>query len=415
MFRAGRAGLRMAKQPQVLIDVHTHMYYPAYMEVLRQRTAIPKVVRNAKNEERLVILPNEEMNASDTTNIGRPIGAEYFDVREKLQFMDAHGISHSIVSLANPWLDFLTSDAERAAAPETARKLNEDLNTMCAGAAADSRLFGFAVLPTTAGGAACAREVEACFRAPEPHNSHLKGVILGTSGVLGQGLDGKEMEPVYAALEQQDAVLFIHPHYGLAGEDLSRYGHSLELALGFPMETSIAISRLILSGVLDRYPNLKVYVAHAGGVLPYLQGRLDSCVGYEKQIVLQKKPSDYLRDLYYDAIIYNPDCLKLLVDTVGADRIMYGTDHPFFPPTEGEQKWKSALKIQEIVPEEHRETIFGNTATRLFGLESEVAKALSHGITSASGKNGNSASEKTRGTFEQGQSAGESGFAQMKM
>lgn len=131
--------------------------------------------------------------------------------------------------------------------------------------------------------------------------------------------------------------------------------------------------------MLDRFPNLKVLVSHAGGVLPWLQGRLDSCVGYEKSIRLaKKKPSDYLADLYYDAIIYNEDCLEVLLKTVGPQRIMYGTDHPFFPPAAeegggcGEAQWKSAIKIQEIM-----EAVGGagvveqmrwGTASELFGL-----------------------------------------------
>ena len=78
---------------------------------------------------------------------------------------------------------------------------------------------------------------------------------------------------------------------------MSEYGHSLELSLGFPMETTIAVTRLILSGVLDRYPKLKVLVAHAGGTLPWLHGRIDSCVAYEENLVsnLKKKPTDYLK------------------------------------------------------------------------------------------------------------------------
>eukprot|EP00392_Amoebophrya_sp_AT5.2_P014931 g15113.t1 len=347
---------------QHLIDVHTHMYYPSYMDILRRRTRIPKVISNKlssssgskiKSEERLVILPNEE--SSQESSVGRPIGAEYFDVNEKLKFMDDHGISHSI-------------------------KLNDDVAEMCGKHPA--RLSGFSILPTSSGGDACAAEVvrsagvtvkNAAAGGAEVPNTFrpLRGVILGTSGVKGLGLDSLEMEPVYAALEKTKMVLFIHPHYGLRGEDLSKYGHSLELALGFPMETSIAIARLICSGVLDRYPELKVHVAHAGGVLPYLQGRLDSCVEYEKHIQLRKRPSEYLRDLYYDAIIYDRKCLNMLIDTVGSDRLMYGTDHPFFPPKNSKDLWKSALKIQEIVPEEAKGEIFGQTAIDLFGLEEE--------------------------------------------
>ncbi|CAD7955308.1 unnamed protein product [Amoebophrya sp. A25] len=356
------------KTDRFLVDVHSHMYYPGYMNILRARKTIPKVVpsRVTAGQERLVILPNEENN-NETADIGRPIGSEYFDVGAKLEFMNTHRISHSIVSLANPWLDFLNANAEEvASAPKLARRLNADLESLCASEKAASRLYGFGILPTTAGGVACAEEV----RSHLSQLPHLRGVILGTTGVLGRGLDcAAEMDPVYAELEKSGLVLFIHPHYGLRGEDMSQYGHSLELALGFPMETSIAISRLILSGVMDRFPNLKVYVAHAGGVLPWLQGRLDSCVGYEKEIRLEKAPSEYLKDLYYDAIIYNSDCLDLLIKSVGADRIMYGTDHPFFPPTGTEKLWKSAVKIQEIIPSQHRDTIYSSAAAKLFGLQ----------------------------------------------
>ena len=92
--------------PSPLVDVHTHMYPPKYMEILRARGNIPKVVKNHQNEDRLVILPNEKV-CEQTGNVGRPIGFEYFDAQEKLNFMDRHHISHSVVSVANPWLDFL--------------------------------------------------------------------------------------------------------------------------------------------------------------------------------------------------------------------------------------------------------------------------------------------------------------------
>ena len=120
-----------------LVDVHTHMYPPAYMDMLRQRASsqqIPFVVKNHAGDDRLVILPNEKA-CEKTGNIGRPIGAEYFDFAEKIAFMDRHAISHSVVSVANPWLDFL--DAAGAGSPgeqeqvSLAVELNRDLEKMC--------------------------------------------------------------------------------------------------------------------------------------------------------------------------------------------------------------------------------------------------------------------------------------------
>lgn len=102
------------------IDVHTHVYLPAYMETLRSRTSVP-YVRRIAGEDRLVILPGEDEEA--TTAVGRPIGPEYHEIARKLEFMDRHGIQSSVISLANPWLDFLSAEE----APDVARRLNDEL------------------------------------------------------------------------------------------------------------------------------------------------------------------------------------------------------------------------------------------------------------------------------------------------
>ncbi len=102
------------------IDVHTHMYLPKYMEILKKRSDIPKVI-TIGGEDRLVILPGEADEV--TTSTGRPIGREYWDVNAKLQYMAKHNISHSVVSLANPWLDFL----EGQEAESVAQELNDEL------------------------------------------------------------------------------------------------------------------------------------------------------------------------------------------------------------------------------------------------------------------------------------------------
>ena len=343
----------MTKNVIKIIDVHTHMYYPKYMNLLRKRTNIPKIIKTYDNEERLVILPNEN-------NIGRPIGREYWDVNEKIKFMDNHNIDVSIISLANPWLDFLTDNDNPV---KFANMLNNDLHNMCLDK--ENRLFGYGVLPMN----------DVNFGKNEIKNismlKNLKGIILGTSG-YGKGLDDPNMDIIYEEIEKNNLVLFIHPHYGIKGENLSKYGHSLELSLGFPFETSIAISKLILSGVMDRFPKLKILVSHSGGTLPYLIGRLDSCVKYEKNIVksLKKLPSDYLKDLYYDSIIYNADCLKLLKNLVGIDNIMYGSDHPFFPPLI-DKNWESATKIQEIIPNEFKTKILYKNAENLFNIKND--------------------------------------------
>lgn len=248
-----------------MIDVHTHMYTPKYMNILRSRSDIPKV-RTVNNEDRLIILPGEE--DEKTTTVGRPIGREYFDVQAKLEYMHNHNISHSIISLANPWLDFLTGDAAAAAAQE----LNDELQSICE--QSNGRLSGFATLPV--------RNVAASIKEIQRLKSMscIKGVILGTPGA-GNGLDDEKLRDMLHAINEANFTIFLHPHYGVGVEHYQNTGHALFLALGFPFETTVSIARLIVSGTLDRVKNLKLLVAHAGAALPSLIGRLDSCVAHD--------------------------------------------------------------------------------------------------------------------------------------
>jgi len=319
------------------IDVHTHMYLPSYMDVLRKRTEIPRVV-HVGGEDRLIILPGED--AELTTSSGRPIGREYWDVAAKLKFMDVHGIEKSVVSLANPWLDFLTGSA----AASVAQELNDELQGICE--KSKGRLLGFATLPV--------RNPEASVREVERLKSlsHIKGVILGTPGA-GNGLDHPNVRDMLLAIESQGYPIFLHPHYGVGNEHYNDSGHSLFLALGFPFETTVCVSRMIVSGALDKMPKLKLLVAHAGAALPSLIGRLDSCVAHDLAIAnrVQHAPSEYLKRMYFDAISYSPAALNHLIELVGEDRIMFGTDNPFFPPPGVDSKkvidaeWPSTTKV----------------------------------------------------------------------
>jgi aminocarboxymuconate-semialdehyde decarboxylase len=105
----------------------------------------------------------------------------------------------------------------------------------------------------------------------------------------------------------------------------------LPLALGFPLETTIAVTRMLLSGIWDRFPNLKVLIAHSGGTLPFLAGRIESCIAHDAHLKRESK-LEHRRDLweilrnniYLDAVIYADVGLKAAVDASGSDRLMFG-------------------------------------------------------------------------------------------
>ena len=166
------------------VDVHTHVYLPRYMNVLRSRKNVPRVI-SARGCERLIILPKEE---EGHTEGGRPIGDEYWDWQRKIDYMDANHIQRSVISLANPWLDFLP----KAEQVSLATDLNFDLQEVCD--QSNGRLYGFGVIPQDISAALCE------LKRIEMH-SKLRGIILSTSG-MGDGLDHPSMLEVYEAVSK---------------------------------------------------------------------------------------------------------------------------------------------------------------------------------------------------------------------
>jgi len=359
---------------------------------LRTRSSVPKIlpiVRDGQTvEERLLILENEPSG-------GRPVGAQYWDRNEKLKFMDRHGIDVSVVSTANPWLDFLPASQAHTLALE----LNEDLEEYCSTSPSLAttpikRLYGFGLLPlvpeiTTASLLEAVKQIS--------DSSHLKGLIMGTRGV-GRGLDDEALDPVWKAIEAAGLVVFLHPHYGVdskAWGDKDN-GHVLPLALGFPFETTVAATRLILSGTLDRFPNLRVLLAHSGGALPQLSSRLASCIDHDPIVASRLKHDAryYLGKLYFDAVSYGPEELGFVSEVIsrsgrfeagstaadktdrglGSARMLFGTDHPFFPPLKSMDKWKSVVDNLDAIDavqgwsQEDKDGVRGSNALSLFGL-----------------------------------------------
>jgi predicted TIM-barrel fold metal-dependent hydrolase len=257
--------------------------------------------------------------------------------------MSTHRIATSVISLANPWLDFLPSDEALAAASE----INQDLEAICADS--NERLYAFGTLPITANPVDVVSEIYRLDGLP-----HIRGVILGTAG-RGTGLDDPALEPIWDVLGKTQLLIFLHPHYGLSndvfGPRAQEYGHVLPLSLGFPMETTIAFVRMWLSGVFDRHQGLRILVAHAGGTVPFLAGRLESCVEHERRFrdehgnqMDRKSLWCILKEnVWLDAVAYSKIGVQAAIDAVGEDRVLFGTDHPFFPPMDdGAKEWVSA-------------------------------------------------------------------------
>lgn len=376
--------------PPLIVDIHTHLYPPSYINLLSSRATVPYIHKPPDGSDaRLIILPSDDDASKPSSSRGRPIDSSYSSLAVKRAFMTQHSISISVVSLANPWLDFL----DPATAPAIAHTINDDLEASCAdfnklslstSSSSNQKLYAFGTLPLSAPPAHIIAEISRLKSLP-----HIKGVIMGTTG-LGSGLDDPALDPIYASLESTSTLVFLHPHYGLpassfgGADTLSRTGHVLPLALGFPLETTIAITRAFLAGIFDRFPSLRILLAHSGGTLPFLAGRVQSCVAHERDFIAnggnQPGPKrdiwDVLKtNIYLDAVIYGEPGLKAAVDASSHDRVMFGTDHPFFPPLKNrEARWESVdtnLKAIEGAISSERVTrgILGENAVKVLGLE----------------------------------------------
>ena len=284
-------------------------------------------------------------------------------VSERLATMDAQGIDVQALSINAYWYK-----AERDVAEAVIRLQNERLAEVC-GQHPD-RFVAFASVALQHPDLA-ARQLE------EGMKKHgLRGAAVGGS-VEGLELSDPKFNPFWKKAEELGALVFIHPQAGGASGQLAarwKGNGFLGNNIGYPLETTIALSHLIFEGTLDRFPGLKVCGAHGGGYLPSYAGRTDHgcltrpdlCPGGTHGPI-RKKPSEYLKQLSYDTMVFTPEGLRHLAAEVGPDRLMVGTDYPY-PWT------KTAVEHVLDTPglsDSDRAGILGGTAAKLLGIKSE--------------------------------------------
>ncbi|RLL46895.1 amidohydrolase [Oceanobacillus piezotolerans] len=155
----------------------------------------------------------------------------------------------------------------------------------------------------------------------------LRGIQIG-SNVNGLNLDDISLYPFFEAAAEMNVPLFVHPWATLGRERLERF--NTMYTVGMPSETALAAGSIIMSGMLEKLPNLKVCFAHGGGALPYILPRMDQ--GWEvwpDTRNIEKVPSYYAKKLYYDSLVYDPNNLRFMIEQFGARQIIAGSDYPF--------------------------------------------------------------------------------------
>jgi aminocarboxymuconate-semialdehyde decarboxylase len=193
----------------------------------------------------------------------------------------------------------------------------------------------------------------------------LRGVEIG-SHVAKRELGDQVFWPIYAILEKAGLPMFIHPHH-VAGMDRLQNFY-LNNLIGNPLDTTIDAANLIFSGVLEKYPNLKVVLAHAGGQFPYIIGRIEH--GYqvrpECQEKVHKSPMAFFKNFYFDIITHNPEALRYLISLAGSDHVLLGSDYPY---DMGDPNPVQTVSQLSGIKAKDRQKIMRENAIALFGLK----------------------------------------------
>jgi predicted TIM-barrel fold metal-dependent hydrolase len=312
------------------IDVHAHCAFTEAVALLDGPAALPPPVRGA--DEAVI------------------------EIERRFAAMDAQAVDMEVLSINPIWYD-----RDRDLAGKIVKIQNEKLAELCA--AHSDRFAGFASLTLQAPDLAV-QELETAVK-----KQGLKGAAIGGS-VDGVAFSDPKFNPVWAKAEELGVPLFIHP-YGVAELNKRVAGNGwLANTVVFPMETSLALSHMIFEGTFDRFPKLKVIAAHGGGYLPSYADRMDhSCMVAPKMcnpdIKLQKKPSEYLNQIYFDSLVFSPEAIRHLVAQVGASQLVLGSDYPFPWQLEPVDHIFACTSLSD----DEKADILGRTAAKLLNFE----------------------------------------------
>jgi predicted TIM-barrel fold metal-dependent hydrolase len=287
------------KQAKV-VDVHAHCYFQDALNLMgaEAKTLLPPVKG----------VPEHFIPASDRAAVG-----------ERLAAMDAMGIDYQVLSVNPYWYR-----KEKDLSAEIVRLNNERLAEVSA--ANPRRLGAFAALSLQAPELAV-EQLEFAVK-----KLGLKGAAIGGS-LNGEDFSEAKFHPVWAKAEELGAALFIHPQSTPELAKRFKGNGWLSNTIGNPLDTTIALQHLIFEGTLDKFPKLKIIAAHGGGFFGSYANRSDhSCfvspANCNPAIVLKKKPTEYVSQITFDALVFTPEALRHLVSQVGASQVVIGTDHP---------------------------------------------------------------------------------------
>jgi len=349
----GLGGAAAPRRRHFAIDLHCHLLTPAAEALVAgrpQKLAEPEMMLKSMGaasvaHNNAVMLPQA--------------GPKLTRIDERLADMDRMGIDVQVIS-PSPTQYYYWAD--RALAAEVVRVQNEHVAALCG--AHPTRFAGFGTLALQHPDLACEQLTHAV------RTLGLKGVEISTS-VNGRELSDPALHPVWALAEALGALIFIHPFGTTLGDRTN--SHYLVNTIGQPLETTIALSHLIFGGVLDAFSRLRIVAAHGGGYLPTYIGRSDHAfeVRPEAAANCRTAPSELLKRIWFDSVVYDTTALRHLVDRVGAGQVVIGTDYPF---DMGHYEMHQLVNATSALTDAERAAILGGNAARLIGWTLEGAR-----------------------------------------
>jgi aminocarboxymuconate-semialdehyde decarboxylase len=321
--------------PGLTTDVHNHAIPHAALDLLRREPAYGVEIRGSRWH--------------GGHHVDFELVPEFVEPQAKLAELERNGIDRAVVSSAPPLFYYELEG-------DLATPLCDAVNRGLAGfhEAAPDRFWWMANVPmqlpqTAAGMLDQLIATDGCV-----------GVEIG-SNIAGRRLDEPEFEPFWRAAERLSVPVMIHPDTTYSTLDsLDRF--YFQNVVGLPLETTVTVERLIAAGVLARHPELRVLLVHGGGFFPYHAGRVRHAATVRPELAdAPPDPWRHLDQLWFDVITHDPQALRYLVDRVGAERVVLGTDLPF------DMALRDPIaRIDEAVPADVRERIASRNPTRLY-------------------------------------------------
>ncbi len=323
------------------VDFHNHFYPPEYLQEIQAGKSNVKVTFDKDN--------NPLLHYPGDYNV---VVRGHRDIDYRAEVLEKSGIDKQILTFTTPGTHIENPDRS----VELARLVNDSLAKIMV--ERGDRFTALATLPMN-DPEASVTELDRAFNELGFRGVMLHGNINGTS------LSDPSFWPLYEEASQLNAVCYIHPSFPVGVEAMMDYW--LMPLVGFPFDTTLAAAKLVFSGVVEKFPGIKWVLGHLGGAIPYLAERLDR--GYfafeECRTNINRPPSEYLKEFYYDTVNFDVRALEFAIDFSGADHFVAGSDYPH--KIGSLEKMLESIEKLDLTPEE-KTGIFGGNAARLLEL-----------------------------------------------